>query len=318
MSLTRRSVIRGLSVVAASVSLPALAQQDEQDAAAIRDMIARGGDVRLPAGRFIVIHPLVVPSGSRITGAAQHKTELVKLIPTDTFYMHPILRLADASDVTIEGISLADPRPRQRDYAIHIKGTEPGRCRNIRIAGCRFRNVPVRVDEHSIDITFESNYVDGGGPHGANAGIALGGLVDDQRGTSGTSGGFVSRVRIKGNRFWRTRGEGVDLNWNIRDAEVSNNEFLDCALNEKDEALDIGGGACDNIVVSRNTIRFTHPNLTTYGIWIKLRSRRVLIEHNVIESASSQGVGIKISNNSDVTLRDNKISGFLVPIRRNP
>jgi parallel beta-helix repeat protein len=323
---TRRAVLLGLGVGVGIGSVASAVEAQKfgitgdglvDDGPAIQRALLSGEHIRLPAGIYRLDDSVLAPpSGCRISGEPG-RTILAKRTGGSASYTKPFFDISDVHDITIEGITFEETVASAREFGFHIRASAPQKAQRILIRKCIFKNTPNFVERNVRTVWIDDNRFLGGGPRGAMVGVAIGGWIDKARHVGVNEGGLVQDIYIRRNYFENIRDEGVDVNWDVWNVEIENNTFVDCdASNQKNEAIDIGGGDCNNIIVRNNRIVFTRPETESRGIWVKLNSRNVLIENNTVTNASGQGIGILISHGGQAEIRDNYVDGFAVPVKR--
>mgnify|MGYP003633331386 FL=1 len=133
---------------------------------------------------------------------------------------------------------------------------------------------------------------------------------------SGSATGLVEGVQILNNYCKDVQSEAIDINYNTHDVVIDNNTLINCAFGEPTgEPVDIGGGDCDNIKITNNTIN--NSGDVASAIWVKLGTKRVLIQGNVIDGGWAGGTdntskqAIQLHTDvEDVIITDNIISGY--------
>ncbi len=241
---------------------------------------------------------LKIHSGVTIEGAGTGSTQLV--LGDDAG--HNLLEVVGAENVTIRGIHFDGNRGKQKGgerYSIFIQNS-----RGVVIEDCVFENgVHLRVAGSSSNVVIRNNRFSGG----KYALATQGGSAEQP----------VTDVQFIGNYVENTQNEGVDINHHTVRALIADNLFFNCHVSRdgketRNEVIDIGGGRCEDILVTDNVIDCNGQ--AVQGIYVKLGSERVIISGNVIRRCGvepSGGGAIQVSNSHEVLISENVIDGAL-------
>ncbi|WP_439551769.1 right-handed parallel beta-helix repeat-containing protein [Falsiroseomonas sp.] len=248
-----------------------------------------GGSVRVPAGNFKVDGETVITFRVRIFGTGT--------ISRDGTSGANRFRTSNAPDVEFQGLRFESSSNTAGGYWIYA---DAGTAR-LSVRDCAFKGgLAIGVDGAGATAIENNVFQD------LRVGVAVGPLA----GSTASVG-----VVITGNRFLKTRDEGVDLNRNFKSVVVSSNYFLECHLDSADpslgEVIDIGDPSStvqSDVTISANVIDGggTSPG----GIRVKGGVKQVTILGNTITGLRpNRWAAVILDTATDVVIHGNTVEG---------